>query len=146
MDSKGSEDASLKKLINNIFHCWIFTGICDLKFRYPWVWMDWWWDTKLLGRDVSGEGQTSGEGEGAKPLPPPPRSTSTYGGILCSTEWTLHDVQVHELTHVAILKLQIWYVSRHTYLVSENIPSSTKALLIFLMSAFCVQSQHFLQK
>ena len=31
-------------------------------------------------------------------------------------------------------KLQIWYVSRHTYVVSENLSFSTKALLILLMS------------
>ena len=28
-------------------------------------------------------------------------------------------------------KLEIWYVSTHTYVVSEDIPSSTKGLLIF---------------
>ena len=33
-------------------------------------------------------------------------------------------------------KLEIWYVSTDTYVASENIPLSTKALLILLMSAF----------
>ena len=33
-------------------------------------------------------------------------------------------------------KLEIWYVSRHTYAVSENIPFSTKTFLILQMSSF----------
>ena len=33
-------------------------------------------------------------------------------------------------------KLEIWHVSKHSYLVSENIPFSTKVLLILLISAF----------
>ena len=33
-------------------------------------------------------------------------------------------------------ELEIWYVDTHTYLVSENIPFSTKAHLILLMPAF----------
>ena len=33
-------------------------------------------------------------------------------------------------------KLKAWYVSKHTYVVSENMPVSTKILLILLMSAF----------
>ena len=32
--------------------------------------------------------------------------------------------------------LEIWNVSTHTFLVSENIPLSIKALLILMMSAF----------
>ena len=43
-------------------------------------------------------------------------------------------------------KLEIWYVRTHIYLVSENIPFSTKTALFLLMSAFgmsgCVR--HFL--
>ena len=39
---------------------------------------------------------------------------------------------------------EIWYVSTHTYAVSENIPFSTKTLLILLMSAFfCKKSVAF---
>ena len=41
-------------------------------------------------------------------------------------------------------KLQIWHVSTHTYLVSEIIPFSTKAVLILLMSAFFANVQRFL--
>ena len=33
-------------------------------------------------------------------------------------------------------KLEIWYVSTHVHVVSENVPFSTKTLLILLMSAF----------
>ena len=33
-------------------------------------------------------------------------------------------------------KLEIWYVSTHTYVVSENIPLSIKNPLILLISAF----------
>ena len=33
-------------------------------------------------------------------------------------------------------KLEIWYVSTHTYVVLENIPFSTKNPLILLISAF----------
>ena len=43
-------------------------------------------------------------------------------------------------------KLDIWYVSTHRYVVSENIPFSTKALLILLMPAFLVKNQHILAK
>ena len=43
------------------------------------------------------------------------------------------------------MKLEIWYVSLHTYLVSENIPFSTKAILVLLMAAsFFSKNQHFL--
>ena len=31
--------------------------------------------------------------------------------------------------------LKIWYISTNTFVVSENIPFSTEALLIWLMSA-----------
>ena len=31
-----------------------------------------------------------------------------------------------------MLELETWYVSTHTYVVSENIPFSTKAILILL--------------
>ena len=42
------------------------------------------------------------------------------------------------------LKLEILYISTYTYVVSENIPFSTKALLILLMSAtFCKKSVFF---
>ena len=38
-------------------------------------------------------------------------------------------------------KLQIWHVRTHTYIVLENIPFSTKVLLILLMSVyFCKKS------
>ena len=33
-------------------------------------------------------------------------------------------------------KLEKWHVRKNPYLVSENMPFSTKALLILLMSAF----------
>ena len=36
-------------------------------------------------------------------------------------------------------KLRIWHVSTHSYLVSKNIPFSTQATLILLMSAFFLQ-------
>ena len=40
--------------------------------------------------------------------------------------------------------LEIWYVSKHTHSVSENIPLGTKALLILLMLAFfCKKSAFF---
>ena len=42
------------------------------------------------------------------------------------------------------LKLEILYISTYTYVVSENIPFSTKALLILLISAtFCKKSAFF---
>ena len=37
---------------------------------------------------------------------------------------------------IARIMLECWYVSTHIYVVSENITFTTKALLIFLMSAF----------
>ena len=42
-------------------------------------------------------------------------------------------------------KLEIWYANTHIYLVSENIPLSTKTSLILLMSAFffCKNSTFF---
>ena len=43
-------------------------------------------------------------------------------------------------------KLNIWYVSIHTYVVSGNIPFSTKAFLILLMLAYFFKNQHFLAK
>ena len=43
-------------------------------------------------------------------------------------------------------KLEIWYVSTHTYIVSENIPFSTKLLLILLMPAFFCEQSAFLDK
>ena len=40
-----------------------------------------------------------------------------------------------------------WYLSTQTYLVSENMPFSTKTLLIFLMPAFFfTKNQHFFGK
>ena len=43
--------------------------------------------------------------------------------------------------------LEIWYVSKHTHSVSENIPLGTKALLILLMLAFfCKKSAFFCKK
>ena len=42
-------------------------------------------------------------------------------------------------------KLQIWYVSTHTYVVLENIPFSTKTTLILLMSAFIIKNITFTQ-
>ena len=44
------------------------------------------------------------------------------------------------------LKLEIWYVSTHTYIVSENIPFSTKALLILMMLAFLCKKSAFFGK
>ena len=42
------------------------------------------------------------------------------------------------------LKLEIWHVSIHTYLLSKNIPFSTKALLMLLMLAlFFAKNQRF---
>ena len=38
-----------------------------------------------------------------------------------------------------------WYVSTHTYVVSDNIPFRTKALLILLMSAFFGKNSTFTQ-
>ena len=35
-----------------------------------------------------------------------------------------------------MLKLEIWHVSAHPYVVSENLAFSTKGLLILVMSAF----------
>ena len=43
-------------------------------------------------------------------------------------------------------KLEIWYVSIHTCVVSENIPFITKTCLILLMSAFFAKNHHFLSK
>ena len=43
-------------------------------------------------------------------------------------------------------KLEFWYASTHIYVVSENIPFSTKALLIFLISISFFKKQHFLAK
>ena len=37
-------------------------------------------------------------------------------------------------------KLEIWYVSTQTYVISENIPYSTKTPLILLMSEFFFKS------
>ena len=45
--------------------------------------------------------------------------------------------------------LETSYLARkytHIYAVSENIPLSTKTLLILSMSAFLTKSQHFLAK
>ena len=42
-------------------------------------------------------------------------------------------------------KLEIWYVSTDTYVASENIPLSTKAFLILLMSAFFLQKMFYFQ-
>ena len=44
-----------------------------------------------------------------------------------------------------MLKLEIWHVSTNTYVVSENIPFSTKAVLILLMSIFFGQNSTFTQ-
>ena len=44
-----------------------------------------------------------------------------------------------------MLKLEIWHVSTNTYVVSENIPFSTKAVLILLMSIFFAQNSTFTQ-
>ena len=44
-----------------------------------------------------------------------------------------------------MLKLEIWHVSTNTYVVSENIPFSTKAVLILLMSVFFGQNSTFTQ-
>ena len=41
---------------------------------------------------------------------------------------------------------QIWYVSTHTYVVSENISLSTKTTLTLLMSAFFAKNQHLFIK
>ena len=42
------------------------------------------------------------------------------------------------------IMLEIWHVSTHTYVVLENIPFSTKTLLILLMSTFfCKRSLFF---
>ena len=44
-------------------------------------------------------------------------------------------------------KLEIWYVSTHIYVVSENIPFSTNNPLILLVLAFFfAKNQHFLVK
>ena len=43
-------------------------------------------------------------------------------------------------------KLEIWYVSIQTYVISENIPFSIKALLILLMLAFFLQKSAVLAK
>ena len=43
-------------------------------------------------------------------------------------------------------KLKVWYVSKHKYVVSENMPVSTKILLILLMSAFCSKKSAFFGK
>ena len=43
-------------------------------------------------------------------------------------------------------KLQIWHVSTHTYVASENIPFINKALLILLMSAFLYKKSPFFGK
>ena len=44
------------------------------------------------------------------------------------------------------LNLKIWYVSTQTYVVSENIPFSTKTPFIFLMSTFfCKKSAFFVK-
>ena len=44
-------------------------------------------------------------------------------------------------------KLQIWHVSTHPYVVSENIPFSAQAPLILLMSVFfCKKLAFFVQK
>ena len=40
----------------------------------------------------------------------------------------------------------MWYVSTHTYVVSENIPCSTKAFLILLISAFFCKKSTFFEK
>ena len=45
-----------------------------------------------------------------------------------------------------LLELEIWYVSTHTYVVSEKISFSTKALLILLMSVFFCQKSTFFGK
>ena len=42
-------------------------------------------------------------------------------------------------------KLEIWYVSTHTNVVSESIPFSTKALLILLISEFFLQKNQHLR-
>ena len=42
-------------------------------------------------------------------------------------------------------KLEFWYASTHIYVVSENIPFSTKALLILLMSTFFGKNSTFTQ-
>ena len=42
------------------------------------------------------------------------------------------------------ITLEIWYVSTHPYVVSENITFSTKAPLILLMSAFSCKKSAFL--
>ena len=39
-------------------------------------------------------------------------------------------------TKIKNYKLEIWQVSTHAYVVSENTPFNTKAFLILLMSAF----------
>ena len=40
----------------------------------------------------------------------------------------------------------MWYVSNHTFVVLENIPYSTKGLLIVLMLAFFVKKSVFFGK
>ena len=43
-------------------------------------------------------------------------------------------------------KLEIWYVSTRTNVISENTPFSTKNPLILLISTFFAKNQHFLVK
>ena len=45
-----------------------------------------------------------------------------------------------------MVELEIWYVSTSTFLVSENVPFTTKTPLILLMSAFILQKIAFLVK
>ena len=40
----------------------------------------------------------------------------------------------------------MWYVSTHTYVVSENIPFSNRIHLILLMSAFLIKNSTFAQE
>ena len=39
--------------------------------------------------------------------------------------------------------LEVWHVSTHTYVVSENVTFNTKALLFLLMSAFFANNKRF---
>ena len=43
-------------------------------------------------------------------------------------------------------KREIWYVSTHTFVVSENIPFSTKNPLILMISIFFAKNQQLLVK
>ena len=43
------------------------------------------------------------------------------------------------------VRKKTWYVSAHTYAVSENVPFSTKAILILLISAFLTKNIWWLE-